>query len=135
MTDQNNPGILDFQDAVEGPLTYDLVSLLKDCYIRWPANQVRTWALQFYNQLGDELIDQLDADQFIRYFDLMGVQRHLKATGIFARLKYRDGKSGYMSDVPRTLEYIETLEPKYNELSYLMDLIIRRCLPVLREKY
>ena len=135
MTDQNNPGILDFQDAVEGPLTYDLVSLLKDCYIRWPANQVRTWALQFYNQLGDELIDQLDADQFIRYFDLMGVQRHLKATGIFARLKYRDGKSGYMSDVPRTLEYIETLEPKYNELSYLMDLIIRRCLPILREKY
>jgi len=131
MIDQNNPGILDFQDAVEGPLTYDLVSLLKDCYIRWPANQVRAWALQFYNQLGDELIEQLDADQFIHYFDLMGVQRHLKAAGIFARLKYRDGKSGYMSDVPRTLEYIRTLEPKYNELSYLMELII----PILREKH
>ena len=134
VTDQNNPGILDFQDAVEGPLTYDLVSLLKDCYIRWPANQVHTWALQFYDQLADKFVERLDAEQFIRHFDLMGVQRHLKAAGIFARLLHRDGKSGYMPDVPRTLEYIENLGPGYSELSYLVELINQRCLPFLRDR-
>ncbi len=90
--------------------------------------------MQFYDQLADELVERLNAEQFIRHFDLMGVQRHLKAAGIFARLLHRDGKSGYMSDVPRTLEYIETLERKYDELSYLAELINQRCLPFLRER-
>lgn len=134
LTDANNPGILDFQDAVEGPLTYDLVSLLKDCYVSWPADQVRAWALQFYDQLDDKLVGQIPQKQFLRHFDLMGVQRHLKAAGIFARLKHRDGKTGYMPDVPRTLEYIEALGPKYPELSYLVQLISARCLPILREE-
>lgn len=133
LTEDDNPGILDFQDAVEGPLTYDLVSLLKDCYIRWPEEKVKTWAKQFYDRLGDHLTAQIDPRQFARYFDLMGAQRHLKAAGIFARLKHRDGKSGFIPDIPRTLEYIEALESKYEELGFLTNLISRRCLPGLRE--
>lgn len=133
VTNDNNPGILDFQDAVEGPLTYDLVSLLKDCYISWPDDQTRKWALQFYEQLDEDISRHLDQEQFIRHFDLMGVQRHLKASGIFARLLHRDGKSGYMPDVPRTLDYIVALESKYDELSFLTDLIAQHCLPKLRE--
>ena len=130
-TAQDNPGILDFQDAVEGPYTYDLASLLKDCYVRWPAAQVREWALAFYAQLDDESRQHSDADTFMRHFELMGVQRHLKAAGIFARLNHRDGKPGYMADIPRTLQYIVELGPAYEELTFLLDLITERCLPVL----
>jgi len=132
VTENNNPGIIDFQDAVEGPLTYDLVSLLKDCYVRWPSNQVEGWALAFFASLDEPVRTQLDQDQFVRYFDLMGVQRHLKAAGIFARLNHRDGKPGYMDDIPRTLQYIVDLEPKYTELDFLVRLINERCLPLLR---
>jgi aminoglycoside/choline kinase family phosphotransferase len=132
VTENNNPGILDFQDAVEGPLTYDLVSLLKDCYVRWPSDQVEDWALAFFASLDEPVRAQLDQDQFLRYFDLMGVQRHLKAAGIFARLNNRDGKPAYMDDIPRTLQYIVDLEPKYTELDFLVRLINERCLPLLR---
>lgn len=131
LTEIDNPGVLDFQDAVEGPLTYDLVSLLRDCYVRWPAEQVRKWALEFYAALDEGTKDQLDATAFLRHFDLMGVQRHLKAAGIFARLNHRDGKPGYMSDVPRTLRYITELGPQYEELSFIVDLINDECLPAL----
>jgi aminoglycoside/choline kinase family phosphotransferase len=133
VSDDMNPGILDFQDAVEGPLTYDLVSLLKDCYINWPEDRTTKWALRFRDHLGDEVKQQIDEDHFMRHFDLMGVQRHLKASGIFARLLHRDGKTGYMPDVPRTLDYIVALENTYEELSFLTDLIAQRCLPGLRE--
>lgn len=133
VTQDNNPGILDFQDAVEGPLTYDLVSLLKDCYVRWPSDQIEGWALAFFALLDETVRAQLDRDQFLRYFDLMGVQRHLKAAGIFARLNNRDGKPGYMADIPRTLQYIVDLEPKYTELGFLVRLINERCLPLLRD--
>ncbi len=131
--DEDNPGILDFQDAVEGPLTYDLVSLLKDCYLRWPAVQVRDWALAFHAQLEEGMREKLDAEYFLRYFHLMGVQRHLKAAGIFARLNRRDGKPDYMGDVPRTLQYIVDLEPEFEELGFLIRLIRERCLPALQE--
>ena len=134
VTTEHNPGILDFQDAVEGPLTYDLVSLLKDCYIRWPDDLVTAWVHQFYGALDDDLRDRMNTNQFIRHFDLMGVQRHLKASGIFARLLHRDGKTGYMKDVPRTLSYIESLELQYDELSFLGQLINRRVQPALRAK-
>jgi hypothetical protein len=133
VTKDDNPGILDFQDAVEGPLTYDLVSLLKDCYVRWPSDQVEGWALAFFALLDESVRAQLDQDQFLRYFDLMGVQRHLKAAGIFARLNNRDGKPGYMADIPRTLQYIVDLGPKYTELDFLVRLIDERCLPLLRD--
>ena len=132
LTDENNPGILDFQDAVEGPLTYDLVSLLKDCYIKWPADQVWAWARDFYNGLGTSIRNSIDESQFRRYFELMGVQRHLKAAGIFARLNHRDGKSVYLGDIPRTLSYITDLAPRYAELANLVELIETRVLPGLK---
>jgi len=130
-TASDNPGVLDFQDAVEGPYTYDLVSLLKDCYLRWPAAQVRAWALEFHALL--ERADRTPADTatFMRQFELMGVQRHLKAAGIFARLNHRDGKPGYMADIPRTLQYIVELAPQYAELEFVNALINERCLPAL----
>ena len=129
VTDANNPGILDFQDAVEGPLTYDLVSLLKDCYVKWPAGQVWEWALDFYNGLDPALRESVDEAQFRRYFELMGVQRHVKAAGIFARLNHRDGKPVYLDDVPRTLSYINDLGASYEELGFLVTLIEQRVLP------
>jgi aminoglycoside/choline kinase family phosphotransferase len=128
-TDHNNPGILDFQDAVEGPLTYDLVSLLKDCYVRWSAEQVGNWALQFYYALERPMRERVDKLQFRRYFELMGVQRHLKAAGIFARLNHRDGKPAYLEDIPRTLSYIVELGPQYKELQFLVSLIKEHVLP------
>lgn len=133
-TTNNNPGVLDFQDAVEGPYTYDLASLLKDCYVRWPAGQVREWALQYHGMLvaaGDEPVD---ADTFMRHFELMGVQRHLKAAGIFARLNHRDGKTGYMADIPRTLKYVAELSPQYEELNFVATLINDKCLPALERQ-
>ncbi len=129
VTPQNNPGILDFQDAVEGAITYDLVSLLKDCYIRWPAERVLRWVGGFYENLGPDVRAQMSIEQFIRHFELMGVQRHLKAAGIFARLNHRDGKPGYLADIPRTLSYIVELGPRYEELGFLVDVITERCLP------
>ena len=133
VTEEGNPGILDFQDAVEGPLTYDLVSLLKDCYVRWPAEQVRQWVRDFHAACDFSNQGQIDSDQFLRYFDLMGVQRHLKAAGIFARLNHRDGKPAYMGDVPRTLGYIAELGSQYEALEFLAEFIAERCLPALQE--
>lgn len=129
--DENNPGILDFQDAVDGPLTYDLVSLLKDCYVRLPVDDVRSRALQFYEKLEAHTRALMSEQQFLRYFDLMGVQRHLKAAGIFCRLNHRDGKSGYLPDIPRTLGYIAELGSQYPELSFLVRLINELVLPSL----
>jgi aminoglycoside/choline kinase family phosphotransferase len=131
VTERNNPGILDFQDAVAGPYTYDLVSLLKDCYIEWPLETVERWALAFH-QARKDLVDQsIDAELFLRHFDLMGVQRHLKAAGIFARLNHRDNKPLYMLDVPRTLNYILAIAGRYEELAFLAELISERVLPEL----
>jgi aminoglycoside/choline kinase family phosphotransferase len=126
---ENNPGILDFQDAVEGPYTYDLVSLLKDCYIRWPAEFIVEQADRFMS--GCE--QGVSPEQFRRDFELMGVQRHLKASGIFARLFHRDGKAGYLKDVPRTLAYIVDVAQGYEELGFLSSLIAERVLPRLAE--
>jgi len=129
MVTDDGPGILDFQDAVEGPLTYDLVSLLKDCYVKWSDLQIEEWCRSFCSDARNIGLHSLSDDQFVRAFDLMGVQRHLKAAGIFARLNHRDGKPGYLLDVPRTLSYIVDLGPKYPELAFLVDLINERCLP------
>ena len=105
--EQDNPGILDFQDAVCGPITYDLVSLLRDCYIAWPVERVQQLAIQYFESARDNGLIDVEGAQFLRWFNLMGVQRHLKAVGIFSRLKIRDGKSRYLNDIPRTLGYIE----------------------------
>lgn len=118
------PGILDFQDAVAGPLTYDLVSLLKDCYVDWPREQVVSWAMSYCRLAIDSgLLRSEDEEKFLRWFDLMGVQRHLKAAGIFARLYIRDGKAGYLKDIPRTVGYISQLKGVYPELDELIGLI------------
>ena len=123
LIDINNPGILDFQDAVKGPITYDLVSLLRDCYIAWPPVRVDQLALEFYEiARANELVD-VEPDNFLRWFNLMGIQRHLKAIGIFARLKLRDAKDGYLKDIPRTLEYIEQVSAKENSMIGLHSLI------------
>ena len=126
-----SPGILDFQDAVEGPLTYDLVSLLKDCYVTWPTEKVDAWRQSFYDGQDPATRAAVTPAQFKRYFDLMGVQRHLKAAGIFARLNHRDGKPGYLADVPRTLRYIVELQADYKELDFLVRWIEERVLPGL----
>jgi len=127
VTDPDNPGVLDFQDAVVGAVTYDLVSLLRDCYIAWPRAQVEAWALDHrarLRALGMSGLD--DADGFLRGFDLMGTQRHLKAIGIFARLNLRDGKPGYLRDIPRTLGYVLEVADRYPELAGLRDLLRTR---------
>jgi len=123
-TTHNNPGILDFQDAVVGPVTYDLVSLLRDCYISWSLEQVEHWALQYFNLARDSDIPVGDdLEQFLRWFDLMGVQRHLKAIGIFARLYHRDAKSGYLEDIPRVLSYVNSVSSRYSSLAQLNELL------------
>ena len=132
LTSEGNPGILDFQDAVEGPLTYDVVSLLKDCYIKWPDDKIREWALHYYERLSSDLRNQLSVSRFLHHFDWMGVQRHLKAAGIFARLYHRDGKAGYLGDLPRTLGYVGETAARYAELGFLSELLDNRILPAIR---
>jgi aminoglycoside/choline kinase family phosphotransferase len=107
-------GILDFQDAMIGPVTYDLVSLIRDCYIDWPLEQVNIWAENFYLQNLKHLISS--KAEFMRYFDLMGIQRHLKAIFIFSRKFHRDGVDSYLKDIPRTLKYIVDVSQYYPEL-------------------
>lgn len=129
-----SPGILDFQDAVVGPVTYDLVSLLRDCYLAWPEERVGDWArgyLQLAIQSG--VLREGDAEPFPRWFDLMGMQRHLKASGIFARLLRRDGKPGYLKDIPRTLGYVVGVARRYPELAPLGAFVSERVLPRLTE--
>ncbi len=123
-TTENNPGILDFQDAVWGPVTYDLVSLLRDCYVDWPVERVKEWALG-YRELARQsgVLPSCDERQFLRWFDLMGVQRHLKATGIFTRLNYRDGKPGYLADIPRTIRYVDEVVVHYPEFGDFRQLL------------
>jgi aminoglycoside/choline kinase family phosphotransferase len=121
--DTHNPGILDFQDAVNGPITYDLVSLLRDCYIAWPPERVDQLAQDYYEFARvNDLVD-VDAAQFMRWFNLMGIQRHLKAIGIFSRLKIRDGKPGYLKDIPRTLEYVRQVSADEMSMAGLFSII------------
>jgi N-acetylmuramate 1-kinase len=130
LTAAKNPGILDFQDAVWGPVTYDLVSLLKDCYIAWPAQRVRAWALEYRQRLleGGFRLDAGEAE-FIRWFDWMGLQRHIKVLGIFARLYYRDGKSQYLKDLPRVLSYTKQAAEAYPETAPFAAFIASRIEP------
>jgi aminoglycoside/choline kinase family phosphotransferase len=124
MVTQPNPGILDFQDAVFGPITYDLVSLFKDAYIRWEEERVLDWLIRYWEQarkLGLPVAS--DFSDFYRDFEWMGVQRHLKVLGIFARLNYRDGKRVYLDNMPLVEEYLRKACERYNELHPLLDLL------------
>jgi aminoglycoside/choline kinase family phosphotransferase len=127
---EGNPGILDFQDAVVGPLTYDLVSLLKDCYVAWPDGRVRAWALEFFAALRRSGFHLGAGEaQFLREFDLMGLQRHIKVLGIFCRLHYRDGKPQYLHDLPRVLQYTQAAAAAYPETREWADFIAERVHP------
>ena len=128
------PGILDFQDAVVGPVTYDLVSLLKDCYVRWPLARIDAWALGYFElAVQSGVLDGAHEARFLHWLDLMGTQRHLKAAGIFARLWLRDGKAGYLEDIPRTLGYIVEAAGRRPELGDLAALVADRVLPAMAE--
>lgn len=132
ITPSPSPGILDFQDAVAGPVTYDLVSLLRDCYIAWPRARVEEWAWGYFGlAVQSGILRPEEEADFPRWFDLMGVQRHLKASGIFARLQIRDGKPGYLGDIPRTLGYVLEVAPAYAPLRGVAALIAGRVLPAL----
>ncbi len=124
LTDEDQLGVIDYQDAVCGPLTYDLVSLLRDCYIDWPPERVRAWALAWRAQISDDdTFTDADEQTFLKWFDLMGVQRHLKVAGIFSRLYIRDGKPGYLQDIPRTLHYLKSITPHYPETRELAEFL------------
>ncbi|WP_095195844.1 aminoglycoside phosphotransferase family protein [Pseudomonas sp. Irchel 3A7] len=120
MLSQPNPGVLDFQDAVYGPVTYDVTCLFKDAFLSWPEERVRGWLESYWQQAAAlDIPVQPDFEDFLRASDLMGVQRHLKVIGIFARICHRDGKPRYLSDVPRFFAYIETVIARRPELAEL----------------
>jgi aminoglycoside/choline kinase family phosphotransferase len=124
VTAENNPGVIDFQDAVYGPITYDAASLWRDAYICWPEERVIDWVIKFWEQgrkAGLAMPD--DFGRFYRDFEWMGLQRHLKVLGIFARLFHRDGKDGYLKDIPLVLEYAIATANRYIELKPLARIL------------
>lgn len=122
-----NPGIVDFQGAMSGPIAYDLASLLRDCYIAWDAERVDGWLAAYAQRLRHaHLIDtHVDGARLRRWFDLAGLQRHIKVLGIFCRLWYRDGKRHYLADLPLTWRYVITVARRYPETAALADLLER----------
>ena len=129
---ERNPGIIDFQDALRGPIGYDLVSLLKDCYIGWPRERVENWVSGYRNLIRSRGgPGGRDDREFLRWFDLIGLQRHIKVLGIFARLWYRDAKAGYLRDLPLTLEYVRATAGLYPELTEFSRMLEQRIVPEL----
>jgi N-acetylmuramate 1-kinase len=122
-----NPGIIDFQGALRGPITYDLASLLRDCYIVWDRERVESWVEDYRLRLqAAKLIDTtVDRERFLRWFDLIGLQRHIKVLGLFCRLGYRDGKLDYLNDLPRVYDYVISVARGYPELTGLVALLER----------
>ncbi len=132
LTNERNPGVIDFQDALRGPLGYDLVSLLKDCYIRWPREQVEGWLRDYRAAIAARGLNAgANEREFLRWFDLIGVQRHLKVLGVFSRLWYRDGKIGYLADLHLTLDYVRDACARYLELQELARWLELRVVPML----
>ena len=127
VVERNNPGVIDFQGALAGPITYDLASLLRDAYIVWPRERVEGWAESYRRRLRDAgVIDaDVDATRFLRWFDLTGMHRHVRVLGQFYRLWYRDGKPGYLADVPRVYHYVVSVARSYPELADFVALIER----------
>ncbi|MNT62604.1 Phosphotransferase enzyme family protein [compost metagenome] len=124
MLSSPNPGVLDFQDAVYGPVTYDVTCLFKDAFLSWPEERVDTWLRRYWTLAREAGIPvQAEFAEFHRASDLMGVQRHLKVIGIFARICHRDGKPKYLDDVPRFFSYIEAVVARRPELAELGELL------------
>ncbi len=132
------PGVIDFQDAVVGAITYDLVSLLRDCYIVWPQERLESWVNQFREKaLANGLLERGDEtaqDAFMRDFDLMGLQRHIKVIGIFCRLYLRDGKRRYMFDIPLVIDYVVSVAEKHPEMEEFLQWLRSKILPLAQEK-
>lgn len=127
---------IDFQDAVRGPITYDLVSLLKDCYVQWDTAQIERWALAYASTAqAAGLIHDTSEREFLQDFDWMGLQRHLKVLGVFARLYLRDGKTGYLADLPRVLSYVLEVCERYDELFELRQFFGEFIAPVAKQKH
>lgn len=129
---ENSPGIIDFQDAVIGPISYDLVSLLRDCYISWPEEKVDQWMNIYFQKISTSGLITVNIDTFTRWFDLMGLQRHLKAIGIFCRLHLRDNKSDYLADIPRTMNYVKQICNKYPEFTEFNQFLRQTILPAYK---
>ncbi len=125
MVTEPNPGILDFQDAVYGPITYDLASLFKDAYIRWEEEEIMDWIIRYWEKACKAgLPVREDFGEFYRDYEMMGVQRHIKVLGIFARLYHRDGKDGYLKDMPLVMDYLRRACERYIDLKPLHNLLI-----------
>jgi aminoglycoside/choline kinase family phosphotransferase len=125
MNSQPNPGVLDFQDAVYGPITYDLASLFKDAYIKWDEEEVMDWIIRYWEKARKAgLPVREDFGEFYRDYEMMGVQRHIKVLGIFARLYHRDGKDGYLKDMPLVMDYLRRACERYIDLKPLLNLLI-----------
>ncbi|WP_258872708.1 aminoglycoside phosphotransferase family protein [Thalassotalea euphylliae] len=134
-TSEKTFGVIDFQDAVLGPITYDVVSLLRDCYVKWPTEQITPLLTYFVEQMtATGNYSEISFETWQRWFDLTGLQRHIKASGIFARLLLRDGKAGYIKDIPLTLSYIVDIASTYPELGALANLVRDKVIPALTEK-
>lgn len=138
LTGEYEYAFIDFQDAVRGPITYDVVSLLRDCYLAWPQEKVLSLFSYFVEQMKEKSpIPELETAplaQWITWFDLTGLQRHIKVAGIFPRLSLRDGKDGYLEDLPLVLGYIEEVSANYEELAYLHELVSHTIKPLLEQK-
>jgi aminoglycoside/choline kinase family phosphotransferase len=124
MLSEPNPGVLDFQDAVHGPITYDIVSLLRDAFLSWKEEQVLDWCVRYWEKAKRAgLPVDPDFGEFWRAFEWMGLQRHLKVLGIFARINYRDGKPKYLEDTPRFIGYALAVSRRYRELGPLAQML------------
>ncbi len=133
--EHSGPGIIDFQDAMAGAYSYDLVSLLRDCYIRWSPEFVEKLALKYLNLAGEaNLIQGISPGQFLRDFDLMGLQRNFKVMGIFARLAIRDNKPQYLADIPLVIQYFLEVACKYEEMGPFLDWFETKVRPVAKTK-
>jgi aminoglycoside/choline kinase family phosphotransferase len=129
------PGVIDFQDAVWGPITYDLVSLLRDCYIKWTEEQIKRWLISYGNlaiELG--LMGAIDVDKWQRWFDTMGLQRHIKVLGVFARLAIRDNKSNYLKDLALTWRYVVSIAEHYPEMRAFSQWCESELLPLVKQQ-
>lgn len=136
LMDSPELGVIDFQDAVIGPLTYDLVSLLKDCYVEWPQVQVEAWALAYAAMARDAgLLENVSSEQFLQQFHWMGLQRHIKVLGIFARLSLRDGKHAYLHDLSLVFKYVLESAQRYEALAPFMDFLQTEVAPVFNSRF
>lgn len=135
LLDDSSLGVIDFQGALWGGVTYDLVSLLRDCYLRWPAERVTRWALDYRARaISAGIIPAVSETEFLRWFDWLGLQRHIKVLGIFARLHLRDGKAGYLNDLPLVIRYTLEVAEQYPHLQTFADWFKKTLLPLAQQQ-